>query len=84
MRRLMNAVYSELEQAYISRGATPPEKLVDYFPQVYELNRKIYGLDGETALTYFLEAVFTKPDSSGQRISIDPRASGHGLTKNYG
>ena len=74
MRRLMNAVYSELEQAYISRGATPPEKLVDYFPQVYELNRKIYGLDGETALTYFLEAVFTKPDSSGQRISIDPRA----------
>ena len=53
MRRLMNAVYSELEQAYISRGATPPEKLVDYFPQVY-VNSTVRYTDLMRDCTYVL------------------------------
>lgn len=81
MRQLMNDVYQELEDAYTSRGATPPEKLVDYFPQVYALDRKIYGVDGESALIYFLEAVFTKPDKNGQTISRDPRAKAEMILK---
>ena len=64
LRKLMNDLYSLIEQTYAKYGAPPPPKILMYFPQVYQLDGKftdgiLRGLDKTQGLRDFFKQVFT-------------------------
>lgn len=64
LRKMMNDLYSLIEQTYSKYGAPPPPKILMYFPQVYLLDGKfkdgvLNGLDKTQGLRDFFKQVFT-------------------------
>ena len=64
LRKMMNDLYSLIEQTYAKYGAPPPPKILMYFPQVYLLDGKfkdgvLNGLDKTQGLRDFFKQVFT-------------------------
>ena len=58
-RKVLDDMWSDLEKIYTDQGLTPPAKIVNYFPQRYQLNGKMHGMEKDQVMESFFEAVFT-------------------------
>ena len=85
MRSLMNDLYAEMQQAYLDRGLQPPEKLPFYFPQRYDIDKKIKGVDGrEAAIAFFTEVFSDRPNPRAKAEMIVAKIEDEGYQPTWG
>ena len=85
MRSLMNDLYADMQQAYLDRGLQPPEKLPFYFPQRYDIDKKINGVDGrEAAIAFFTEVFSDRPNPREKAEMIVAKIEDEGYQPTWG
>ena len=85
LRELMNDLYAHMQEAYASRGLQAPEKLPFYFPQRYNLDRKINGADGrEAAIAFFTEVFKDRPNPRAKAEMIVKKIEDEGYQPTWG
>ena len=85
MRGLMNDLYAHMEAAYRERGLQPPPKLPFYFPQRYDIDRKIKGVDGrEAAIAFFTRVFSDRPNPRKKAEMIVAKIEDEGYQPTWG